>query len=77
MSPQLEAAIAAIRSLSPSERHELLQILIQSESSSGSQYGLREKDGVLVYGTESLNHIDFNALTAHSREEPDLVQIGP
>jgi hypothetical protein len=76
MTPQLEAAIAAVRSLSSSERHQLLQILVQSESSLESQQGLREKDGVLVYDTESLDHIDFNALIAQSREERDLEQVG-
>jgi hypothetical protein len=34
MTPQLEAAIAAIQTLSPVERHQLLQILIQSDSAS-------------------------------------------
>jgi hypothetical protein len=53
MTPQLEAAIDAIRSLSSSERQQLLQILVQSESSLGSQHGLREKGGVLV-GTDQL-----------------------
>jgi hypothetical protein len=76
MTSKLEAAIDAIRSLSSSERQQLLQILIQSESSLESQHGLREKDGVLVYETESLDHIDFNALIAQSREERDLEQVG-
>jgi hypothetical protein len=34
MTPQLEAAIAAIQPLSPTERQQLLQILIQADSSS-------------------------------------------
>lgn len=34
MTPQLEVAIAAIQSLSPTERQQLLQILIQADSSS-------------------------------------------
>jgi hypothetical protein len=75
MTPQLEAAIAAVRSLSSSEHQQLLQILVQSESSLESQHELREKDGVLVYETESLDHIDFNALIAQSREERDVEQV--
>lgn len=37
MTPQLEAAIAAIQPLSPTERQQLLQILTQSDSASNSQ----------------------------------------
>ncbi|MBE9137856.1 hypothetical protein IQ254_11740 [Nodosilinea sp. LEGE 07088] len=37
MTPQLEAAIAAIQPLSPTERLQLLQILTQSDSVSNSQ----------------------------------------
>ncbi len=36
MTPQLEAAISAIQPLSPLERQQLLQILIQGEASSTS-----------------------------------------
>lgn len=36
---------------------------------STSQTGLRDQEGVLVFETESLDHIDFNALIAQSREE--------
>jgi hypothetical protein len=35
-------------------------------SSDGSH--LKEKDGLLVFETESLNHIDFNQLLEESRE---------
>ena len=42
MTPQLEAAIAAIQPLSPTERQQLLQILTQSDPSSNSQPDLRE-----------------------------------
>ncbi|BAU14082.1 hypothetical protein LEP3755_46270 [Leptolyngbya sp. NIES-3755] len=42
MTPQLEAAIAAIQPLSLTERQQLLQILIQSDPSSNSQANLRE-----------------------------------
>jgi hypothetical protein len=31
---------------------------------------------LLVHNTESLDHIDFNALVAQSREERDLEQVG-
>jgi hypothetical protein len=76
MTPQLEAAIAAIQTLSPPERKQLLQILVQSDLTSESQHGLREKDGILVFETESLDCVDFNALIAQSREEQDLEQVG-
>ncbi|MGI2907999.1 hypothetical protein [Tolypothrix sp. VBCCA 56010] len=41
MTPQLEVAIAAIQSLSPTERQQLLQILIEGDSSSNSQTDLK------------------------------------
>lgn len=41
MTPQLEVAIAAIQPLSPTERQQLLQILIQADSSSNSQTDLK------------------------------------
>ena len=41
MTPQLEVAIAAIQSLSPAERQQLLQILIEGDSSSNSQTDLK------------------------------------
>jgi hypothetical protein len=69
MTPQLEAAIAAIQTLSPPERKQLLQVLAQSDVTSASQHGLREKDGILLFDTESLDRVDFNALIAQSREE--------
>jgi len=40
------------------------------------QTGLRQKEGVLVFETESLDHIDFNALIAQIREERDWEQMG-
>jgi len=43
---------------------------------STSQTGLREQDGILVFDTEPLDHIDFNALLAQSREERALEQNG-
>lgn len=41
MTPQLEAAIAAIQPLSLTERQQLLQILIQSDSAPNSQPDLK------------------------------------
>jgi hypothetical protein len=41
MTPQLRAAIAAIQPLSPTERQQLLQILIQGDSASDSQTDLK------------------------------------
>lgn len=41
MTPQLQAALAAIQPLSPTERRQLLQILTQSDSALGSQTDLR------------------------------------
>lgn len=41
MTPQLEVAIAAIQPLSLTERQQLLQILIQADSSSNSQTDLK------------------------------------
>ncbi|MEM9092285.1 MAG: hypothetical protein AAGC93_26575 [Cyanobacteria bacterium P01_F01_bin.53] len=41
MTPQLEAAIAAIQPLSPAERQQLLQILTQSDSASNSSPNLK------------------------------------
>ncbi|NEQ48114.1 MAG: hypothetical protein F6K00_33100 [Leptolyngbya sp. SIOISBB] len=41
MTPQLEAAIAAIQPLSPTERQQLLQILAQGNLASNSQPDLK------------------------------------
>lgn len=51
MTPYLEAAIAAIQPLSPAERHQLLQILIQSDSSSNSQTEFRTLSAQFWQGT--------------------------
>jgi hypothetical protein len=51
MTPHLEAAIAAIQPLSQTERHQLLQILIQSDSSSNSQTELRTLSTQFWQGT--------------------------
>jgi len=78
LSPDLQEAIAQIaieQGISPEEF--IIQTLtekirsLQSPASNPSvpQVGLREKEGVLVFETESLDHIDFNTLIAQSREE--------
>ena len=41
MTPQLEAAIAVIQALSPTERQQLLQILVHNDLSSNSNTDLR------------------------------------
>jgi hypothetical protein len=56
MTPQLEAAISAIQPLSPTERQQLLQILMQSESSSTSQTELRILSNQFWQGT-TLNQL--------------------
>lgn len=50
MTPQLSAAIAAIQPLSPPERQQLLQILIQSDSSASSQTDLKNLSTQFVQG---------------------------
>jgi hypothetical protein len=77
LSPDLEEAIAQIatrQGISPNEfivqtLTEKIRSLQLLSTPSTSQTGLREKEGVLVFETESLDHIDFNALIAQSREE--------
>jgi hypothetical protein len=44
-------------------------------ASSTLQTGLREKDGILVFDTDPLDHVDFNALIAQSREEYGLESV--
>lgn len=51
MTPQLKAAIAAIQPLSPTERLQLLQILIQSDSVSTSQTDLKTLSPQFWQGT--------------------------
>ncbi|MBW4630588.1 MAG: hypothetical protein KME30_01415 [Iphinoe sp. HA4291-MV1] len=51
MTPQLEAAIAAIQLLSSTERQQLLQILTQSNSSSNSQTDLKNLSNQFWQGT--------------------------
>jgi hypothetical protein len=84
LSPDLEEAIAQIakrQGISPEEfivqtLTEKIRSLQPSVSTpSTSQTGLRQKEGLLVFETESLDHIDFNALIAQIREERDWKQI--
>jgi hypothetical protein len=85
LSPALQQAIEQIASsqgISPEQF--IVQTLTEKVSSfqqpvptaSKPHTGLREKDGILVFDTESLEHIDFNTLIAQSREERSLEQMG-
>ena len=56
MTPQLEAAISAIQPLSPPERQQLLQILIQGELSATSGTKLKTLSTQFRQGT-SLNQL--------------------
>ncbi len=77
-SPELQQAIEQIASsqgISPEQF--IIQTLTEKTNNlkqSTHQTGLREKEGILVFDTEPLDHIDFNALIAQSREETDLEQ---
>jgi hypothetical protein len=51
MTPQLQAAIAAIQPLSPTERLQLLQILTQSDSTLDSQTDLKTLSAQFWQGT--------------------------
>jgi hypothetical protein len=51
MTPQLETAISAIQPLSPTERQQLLQILIQSNSASEDQDNLKALNSQFWKGT--------------------------
>ncbi|PSB01070.1 hypothetical protein [Merismopedia glauca] len=84
LSPALQQAIKEISSsqgISPEQfivqtLTEKIGKLKQSNQTSVSQTGLKERDGILVFETESLNGIDFNELIAQSRQERDLEQMG-
>lgn len=85
LSPALQQAIEQIAlSQGISSEQFIVQTLVEKISSlnqpdltvSTSQTGLREQDGILVFDTEPLDHIDFNALIAQSREERALEQSG-
>ena len=61
----------------------IIQTLVEKTSSfqpstptdSTSPTGLIEKEGILVFVTESLAHIDFDALIAQSREASDWESV--
>ncbi|MBW4583003.1 MAG: hypothetical protein KME42_25835 [Tildeniella nuda ZEHNDER 1965/U140] len=85
LSPALQQAIeqiAASQGISPEQfiiqtLTEKIDRLKQPVSTpSTSHTGLRQKDGLLVFDTESLDHIDFDALITQSREECDWEQVG-
>jgi hypothetical protein len=77
LSSDLQKAIAQIaikQGISPEEfivqtLTEKIKSLSPVSTPSTAQAGLRDKEGILVFETESLDHIDFNALIAQSREE--------
>jgi hypothetical protein len=70
MTPKLEAAIAAIKLLSPAERQQLLQIIIQSDSSSNSQTDLKTLSDQFWQGT-TLNQLLVNQtpITVHNLKD--------
>lgn len=85
LSPALQQAIEQIASSQGiSAEQFIVQTLAEKISSlkqpdltiSTAQTGLREQDGILVFDTEALDHIDFNALIAQSREERASEQTG-
>lgn len=77
LSPALQQAIeqaAASQGISPEEfivqtLKEKISRLQPLPPPSTVQAGLSKKEGILVFETESLDHIDFNTLIAQSREE--------
>jgi hypothetical protein len=83
LSPALQQAIDQIASSQGiSAEQFIVQTLVEKISSlkqpnltvSTSQTGLKEQDGILVFDTEPLDHIDFNALISQSREDRALEQ---
>ncbi len=44
------------------------KITVLKQPASLAEAALREKDGLLVFDTESLDHIDFNALIDQNRD---------
>jgi hypothetical protein len=85
LSPDLQEAIAQIASrqgISPEEfivqtlAEKIKSLQLPVSNLSTSQTGLRKKEGVLVFDTESLDHIDFNSLISQSRENRDWEQMG-
>ncbi len=85
LSPNLQQAIAQIaasQGISPEQF--IIQTLTEKidrlkqpvPTASMSQTGLRQKEGLLVFDTESLDHVDFDSLITRSREECNWEQIG-
>lgn len=84
LSPTLQQAIEEIASsqgITPEQfitqtlLEKIKSLQSQKSTTSTSQTGLREQDGILVFETESLDHIDFNALIAQSRQEREPEQL--
>lgn len=83
MTPQLEAAIAAIQALSPTERQQILQILAQHESPPSSQIDLKTLSNqfwqdtslsqLLASQTPTTMH-DLKELTADFWPEDDTIE---
>jgi len=89
LSPALQRAIEQIASSQGiSTAQFIVQTLVEkikslqppspavSMTQTETQAGLREKNGILVFDTEPLDHIDFDALIAQSREERASEQMG-
>jgi len=57
-------------------KQQILSPSTKAPTPSISTSHLREKDGILVFDTESLDHIDFNQLINQSREDRDGEQMG-
>jgi hypothetical protein len=70
MTPQLEAAIAFIQQLSPTEQQQLLQILTQNDSAPSAQSDFRTRSTQFWQGI-SLKHL----ITQTSRTVPNLKDL--
>jgi len=84
LSPTLQQAIEQIAaSQGLSSEQFIIQTLTEkinsfkqpTQASLTSPTGLRQKEGLWVFDTESLDHVDFNALITQSREECDWESI--
>jgi hypothetical protein len=91
LSPALQQEIeqiATMQGISPeqfvlqalTEKISALKQQLSKSSDAALPFGaleshLRDQDGILVFDTESLNHIDFNLLIEQSRER-DWEQLG-
>ena len=85
-SPELQEAIAHIatqQGISPEEfivqtlTEKIRNLQRSVPSVPTEQTGLIEKEGILVFATKSLDHIDFNALIDQSREPEMWMQVEP